>query len=273
MARIGLQCARPGAWALAGGLALVSAAAGAADGRLYAGLNAPVMFIDDTDSTTAGMQAGDPRAPGMRAPYRASSTAEHRTGFKLAGVVGWEFGGGLRVEGELFFARSEVERLTYEGVNAGGRALPREVNVPIDGTADQIGGFANLWYDIALGGDWLPFVGGGLGFVRIDQSGLDYDSNRLVQEIAARQAAAVGQAAPHYPPGFVPEISTVDNVFAWHLGAGLGYRLNDNVILQAGYRFQAASDLGFDGSNAFGTVAVETAMRIHFLEIGVRYRF
>ncbi|MDE0058361.1 MAG: outer membrane beta-barrel protein [Defluviicoccus sp.] len=267
MARIGL---RVGAGALAAALALAAAEAGAADGRMYAGLNVPVMFVDDTDSTTAGMQAGDPRAPAMRSPYRASSTAEHRTGFKVAGVVGWEFGGGLRVEGELFFARSEVERLTYEGVNASGLPLTGGVDVPIDGTADQLGGFANLWYDIELGGDWLPFAGGGLGFIRIDQSGLDYDANRLVQEIANRLTQGQG---PQYPPGFVPEISTVDNVLAWHLGAGLGYRLNDNVILQAGYRFQAASDLGFDGRNEFGTVDVETAMRVHFLEIGVRYRF
>ena len=257
--------------AFASVLALAAAAeAGARDGRLYGGFNVPVMFVDDTDSTTAGMQAGDPRAPGMRTAYRASSMAEHKTGFKVAGVVGYEFGGGLRAEGELFFARSEVARLTYEGVNASGQSLTGRVNVPIDGTADQHGGFANLWYDFEFGGDWLPFVGGGLGFIRIDQSRLDYDSNRLVQEIADRLTQGQG---PQYPPGFVPEISTVDNVFAWHLGAGLGYRLNDNVILQAGYRFQAASELGFDGSNAFGTVDVETAMRIHFLEIGIRYRF
>ncbi len=267
MAPIGLRAC---AGVLAAALALAAAGAGAADGRMYAGLNAPVMFVDDTDSTTRGMQAGDPRAPGMRAPYRAGSTAEHRTGFKVAGVVGWELGGGLRVEGELFFARSEVERLTYAGVNARGVPLGGRVNVPIDGTADQLGGFANLWYDIDFGGDWLPFAGGGLGFIRIDQSGLDYDANRLVQEITDRLTRGQG---PQYPPGFVPEISTVDNVFAWHLGAGLGYRLNDRVILQAGYRFQAASDLGFDGSNEFGTVDVETAMRVHFLEIGFRYRF
>ncbi|MCY4551009.1 MAG: outer membrane beta-barrel protein [Defluviicoccus sp.] len=263
--------ARRGGAALACVLALAAAAdADAREGRLYGGFNVPVMFVDDTDSTTAGVQARSPLAPQPRIPYRASSRAEHKTGFKVAGVVGYEFGGGLRAEGELFFARSEVERLTYEGVNAVGRGLTGRVDVPIDGTADQLGGFANLWYDFAFGGDWLPFVGGGLGFIRIDQSGLDYDSNRLVQEIAKRLA---GGQAPPYPAGFVPEISTVANVFAWHLGAGLGYRLNDNVILQAGYRFQAASDLGFDGSNAFGTVDVETAMRIHFLEIGIRYRF
>ncbi len=261
--------ARRGGAALAAVLALAAAAeAGARDGRLYGGFNVPVMFVDDTDSTTRGMQTLDPSVPALG--YRASSTAQHKTGFKVAGVVGYEFGGGLRAEGELFFARSEVARLTYEGVNASEEALTERVNVPIGGTVDQLGGFANLWYDFAFGADWLPFVGGGLGFIRIDQSRLDYDSNRLVQEIAKRLA---GGQAPPYPAGFVPEISTVDNVFAWHLGAGLGYRLDDNVILQAGYRFQAASGLGFDGSNAFGTVDVETAMRIHFLEIGIRYRF
>ena len=182
--------ARPGAAALAAALALAAAAeAGAREGRLYGGLNVPVMFVDDTDSTTAGRQAASPLAPGMRTPYRASSTAEHKTGFKVAGVVGYEFGGGLRVEGELFFARSEVERLTYEGVNASGQSLTGRVDVPIDGTADQIGGFANLWYDIELGGGWLPFVGGGLGFI----------PHRPVRARLRLQRAGAGDRQPARP--------------------------------------------------------------------------
>ncbi len=75
------------------------------------------------------------------------------------------------------------------------------------------------------------------------------------------------------PPGTVPDISTVDTVFAYHFGAGVGYRLTDNVILQAGYRFQAASDLEFEGENPGGSVRVESSLRAHLLEVGVRYRF
>ena len=109
--------------------------------------------------------------------------------------------------------------------------------------------------------------------MRVDQSELKYDANKLVQEVANKGAAALGRPAPQYPAGFVPEISTTDTTFVYHIGAGVGYRLNANVTLQAGYRLQVGSDLEFEGRNRFGTVNVKTSMRVHFLEVGVRYRF
>ena len=123
-------------FALAGAIALGLAGtsipdARAADGRFYVGLNVPVMFIDDTESTTTGAQAVNPLAPDMRQPYKAKSTSEYDTGFKVAGTVGYEFDGGFRVEGELFFARAEVVKVTYSGVPVVGK-----VDVPISGTAD-----------------------------------------------------------------------------------------------------------------------------------------
>ena len=249
------------AMALGLGAALAAAPdARAQDGKFYVGLNVPVMFIDDTESTTSGSQSF---GRGPATPYKSKSTSEYDTGFKVAGVVGYEFGGGLRVEGELFFARAEVTKVTYKGVNAGGNQLPITVDVPISGTADQLGGFASVWYDIATGSDWIPYVGGGLGFIRVDQGNLEHDSNGLAEAIARMPL----------PAGTVPEISTIDTVLAYHFGAGVGYRLNANVTLQAGYRFQAASDLEFDASNAAGSVKVESGLRAHFLEIGVRYRF
>ena len=261
---------------LALGLAAALAAAPdarAQDGKFYVGLNVPVMFIDDTDSTTTGSQSGlNPMAPTMPAPYTAKSTSEYDTGFKVAGVVGYGFGGGLRVEGELFFARAEVSKVTYTSVSAGGNPVPGigNVDVPIDGTADQLGGFASVWYDIETGTDWIPYIGGGLGFIRVDQGNLDYDSNALFRAILA---ASPQPPPPGVPLNDVPEISTTDTVLAYHFGAGVGYRLNDNVTLQAGYRFQTANDLEFDAKNAAGTVKVASGLRVHFLEIGVRYRF
>ena len=234
-----------------------------ADGRIYVGLNAPVMFIDDTDSTTIGSQEAITGAG--RHPYRANSTSEYDTGFKIAGVVGYEFVGGLRVEGELFFARAEVASVTYTDAPFVGR-----VPIDIEGTADQLGGFANLWYDVSTGSDWVPFIGGGLGFIRVDQGNLDYDSNTLFRAILT---SSPQPPPPQAPLNDVPPISTTDTVLAYHFGAGVGYRLNDNVILQAGYRLQAASDLEFTGSNEHGSVSVTSGLRVHFLEIGIRYRF
>ena len=245
------------------------------DGRWYVGFSVPVMFIDDTESTTTGNQALNPQQSAQRQAYQSKSISSYKTGFKVAGMVGYELGGGFRVEGELFFARAEVDRVTYKGVTSAEGSLPITAEVPIEGTADQYGAFASAWYDFRTGTNWIPYIGGGLGFIRIDQSDLKYDSNALANEIATAGARQQNPNAPEVrlPPGTVPEISTTDTVFAYHIGIGTGYRLTDNVILQGGYRLQAASDPEFEGRNRFGTVRVDTSLRVHLLEIGLRYRF
>lgn len=252
-----------------------AAEAGRGEGGWYVGFSVPVMFIDDTVSTTTGMQALNPLQPAQRQSYRSKSTSSHETGFKVAGTVGYEIGNGFRVEGEMFFARAEVDRVTYKGVTTGQGSLPITVEFPVEGTADQYGAFASTWYDFRTGTDWIPYIGGGLGFIRIDQSGLEYDSNALANEIATAGAQRQNPNAPkvNLPPGTVPEISATDTVFAYHIGIGAGYRLTENIILQGGYRLQAASEPGFEGRNGFGDVRVDSSLRVHLLEVGLRYRF
>ena len=263
--------------ALAAALALgaaVSAApdARAAEGGWYIGLNVPVMFVDDTETKDTGVQA----FPGVstQIPYAAGANTEHKTGFKVAGLLGYELGGGLRFEGELFFARSKVEKLTYSGVNAGGRPLGK-FDVPTSGGADQLGATLNVWFDFETGTDWVPFIGGGAGFVRVDQGGLKYNANAVAEEIATVLARRQNQNAPAVtlPPGWVPELSETDTALAYHFGVGVGYRLNDNTTLQLGYRLQAGGNLEFSGSNANGRIKSRTDLRVQFLELGFRTRF
>ena len=169
----------------------------AADSPWYVGFQIPVMFIDDTESTTTGSNM----IPGIgMMSYSAKATSEYEAGFKLAGMVGYRLGGNLRVEGELFFARARVDRQTYGNIVSAGNPVPVKVNVPISGSASQTGGMANVWFDIPTGSDWTPYVGGGIGFVRVDQGDLEYDANAL----ANRLAKLNDRNAPDFPPGFVP---------------------------------------------------------------------
>ena len=270
--------------------AAVSAApdARAAEGGWYIGLNVPVMFVDDTETKDTGTQASTPG--GSQNSYSAGANTEHKTGFKLAGLLGYELGGGLRFEGELFFARSKVEKLTYSGVTARGQPLPGvdKIDVPTSGGADQLGATLNVWFDFETGTDWVPFIGGGAGFVRVDQGGLKYNANAVAETIAAAGAAAgalqanpnateaeingaVQQALAGLPPA--PELSETDTALAYHFGVGVGYRLNDNTTLQLGYRVQAGGNLEFSGSNANGRIKSRTDLRVQFLELGFRTRF
>ena len=271
--------------ALGLGIAAAAADARAADTGWYFGVQVPVMFIDDTESDTTGNQ--------LMMPYKATATSEYDAGFKFAGVVGYELGGGLRAEGELFFARAKVDKVTYDGLHLLGTPIPLKVDVPISGAAKQMGGFASIWYDFDTGTDWTPYFGGGIGFIRVDQGGLDYDSNALFQAtIDALQnnptteiQAAIGsnpaltQALqnPNLAAALanlkVPETSTTDTMFAYHLGVGIGYQLDEKTTIQFGYRLQTGSGLDFSGRNTQGIVEVDTDLRAHLFEIGFRTRF
>ena len=238
----------------------------ATDSRWYLGIQVPVMFIDDTESKTTGSNM----VLGNAAPYSATATSEYKTGFKVAGMLGYRLGENLRVEGELFFARARVDKQSYANIVSAGNPVPVEVDLPISGSASQTGGMANIWFDIPTGSDWIPYIGGGIGVIRVDQGDLKYDANSLANRLAKLQNAN----APEFPDGFVPEISSTDTSFAYQFGAGFGYRLNDSTILQFGYRLQTANDLEFSGRNAYGNaINVETELRAHLFEIGARIHF
>lgn len=260
--------------------------AGAPESRWYFGLNVPVMFIDDSDSVETGTAQG--------IPYSANALTEYETGFRVSGVVGREFGTGLRADAELFFARAEIGKLIYKGRTTVNPLTMQEIriegdhSIPVSGSASQLGAMVNLWYDFNPGAKWRPYVGAGLGLVRVDWGDVKYDRNEVAQGASdtLRLGGAIAQGhvppdtpcnpmiCPKLPEGTVPDLSDTDTVLAFQLGAGVGYQYSDALTIQLGYRMLKASDLEFSGSSAMGSTATATTeMLVHLFEIGIRYRF
>lgn len=266
----------------------------ASEPRWYVGLSVPVVFLDDSESVTSGIQQGS--------TYSASSTSEYKAGFKGSGMLGREFGNGFRLQVEGFFARVEVSDLTYAGGTTEtplGRVSLPGTEIDVSGPADQMGAMVNVWYDFNEGSRWRPFIGGGLGFVQVDWGGVEYQRGALEEhnanEVAlhfARQGAGLPAGGAHDPPGFrqavlsdpahqarlknlsVPDLSDTDTVLAFKVGGGLGYELTNHITLQMSYRFFKANQLEFNGRNALGnTVKVTSDLQGHLFEVGVRYRF
>ena len=237
----------------------------------YVGASVPVVFIDDTHTTTGAVVDVSPTA---QLSYEAGTTTKYDAGFKLDGVLGYEFGNGWRAEGELFYAQSGVKSLTYTGITLPqiGR-LPGETVVPVEGDVSQMGLAANLWYDFNPGSKWRPYLGGGLLWVHVDQGDLKFDEQALAQAVADSVAAATGQPAVPFPPGYVARAADTDSVFGYHLGLGLGYAWSDGITLHAGYRRQTTQEVAFEGRNANSRVDSTTDLRVHFFEVGLRYRF
>jgi outer membrane autotransporter protein len=99
----------------------------------------------------------------------------------------------------------------------------------------------NAYYDIDTGTQFTPYVGGGIGYT------------------TAKASVAVAEEKG----------SDKDTAFTWQLGAGVAYAVNDNVTVDAGYRYVDCND--FDYSDSENDVSVDTSA--HEFYIGARYAF
>lgn len=70
---------------------------------------------------------------------------------------------------------------------------------------------ANLYYDIDTGTKFTPYIGGGFGYARVETK-------------AALPNEGISQKSN-------------ENNLAWQVGAGVSYALNDNLAIDAGYRY------------------------------------
>lgn len=93
----------------------------------------------------------------------------------------------------------------------------------------------NGYYDIKVDAPVTPFITGGIGFANteIEDSGDSVD----------------------------------DNVFAYQIGAGLSYAVNNQMTLDCGYRYMGTSDPEFEDSG----VQVDSEYSSHNFYVGLRY--
>lgn len=158
------------------------------------------------------------------------------TGYTLSGGIGYNFGNGLRIEGEL----------GHLSVGTSHISLP---DFPLDSDADgDISGtyaMANAWYAFDLGAI-RPFVGGGVGYAM-----LNMDSSYFLSE----------------PTDGVDD---GDNAFAWQMGAGVEFDIASNISLIARYRYFATGDFTVQDDD---NTDVDASLNANIFDIGLRVSF
>lgn len=145
----------------------------------------------------------------------ASGDMQFKNALSFAGALGLRLNNNWRLEGELSYRKSGMDRIDVSGAGS----------TKLDGNLKTWLLMANAYYDFDLSWRKLtPFVTAGLGF-----------------------ASHEGQIAN----GAGTSINASDDALAlaWQVGGGLKYRVNDDMALTGGYRYLGTTDLELDAYN------------------------
>ncbi len=152
------------------------------------------------------------------------------TGFALGGAVGYKFNNVMRLEGEVTYQKSDLDNIKH----------PLIGSVSIDGDVESTALLFNVYTDFMDDGPVFTFLSVGAGMAKVEA---DFDSVL----------------------GVDLDLSDDDTVFAYQFGAGIGYVMAENVVLELKYRYFATEDLDIDGDETeYSTHNVYLATRIHF---------
>jgi opacity protein-like surface antigen len=164
----------------------------------------------------------------------ATGTMEFDQGFAFGVAAGYGFGS-TRVEGEIAYQKNDYDKLSINVPGVG------SWSTDVDGDATSTAFLVNGYYDFKNNSSITPFIGAGLGFAKVDVGAISV-------------------------PGFgTVTTSADDTVFAYQIGAGVGFAVNEKVSLDLKYRYFATSDPDFEGT--------EAEYSSHNLYAGVRVSF
>lgn len=156
--------------------------------------------------------------------YRLSSD----TGFAIGGAVGLHLDQwlhGLRAEVEASYRRNKLKgnwAVTTFFTHAAG---------DINGHDSTFALMANVWYDVNVSQKWTAYLGGGAGWAR-----------RNINGALATTFTTNSSNTTHYGHGF----NVHESGFAWQVGAGVNYEIQDGVHLGVGYRYFRGPDVRND---------------------------
>ncbi|WP_431304651.1 OmpA family protein [Sediminicoccus sp. BL-A-41-H5] len=193
-------------------------------GILAAGLVAPA--ISSAQPVSGLYIAGGVGASWKESVSSGTNNTDWNVGWTGVASLGWGFGNGLRVEGEVSYRENEFDTLTRAG----------QLSTGVGGVNRQVGLMANVLYDIPTG--WRvagvginPYLGGGIGAGWLQGSGI----------------------RASYPDG---GSFTIDNGSGWNFAyqaiGGVAFGLGQFVpglSLTVEYRYYATLDADFSGSN------------------------
>ena len=154
---------------------------------------------------------------------------EYDLGLALGAALGYDFGN-TRLEGEISYQKNDFEKASLLWVD-----------VDLTGDITCLSLLMNGYYDFVNNSAFTPYLSAGLGFAKVEVNDLNVPGSGL------------------------PNSNDDDTVFAYQVGVGVGYAVNEKVTIDANYRYFATSDPEFD--------TTEAEFASHNFLFGVRVNF
>lgn len=136
------------------------------------------------------------------------------SGYNFAGALGFQLTPQLRLEGEFSYLNNDLEHIAVSGI--GSATLGGDLKTKL--------AMINLYYDFDVNWPVKPFVGAGIGYAWHDGS---------INDVS----------------GLATSISESTSGYAWQVGGGLQYPVNDDFSVIGSYRYIDGADLDFGGYN------------------------
>ncbi|WP_062012243.1 outer membrane protein [Aureimonas sp. AU4] len=178
---------------------------------------------------------------------------EFDDGASLALGLGYRFTDMLRADLTVGYGERDVSANAFAVPGCGSLCLAREA-----ATARTYDILASTYLDLGTVAGFTPYVGAGLGAVRVD-----YDDVTLLGCGLGGCEATGGEGSEDWR-------------FAYALDAGLAYDLSDALTLDLGYRYLDTAGgrswtLGTPGGAALAVT--DEGLDRHSIRLGLRYRF
>ncbi len=185
----------------------------------------------------------------------------HRTGVFGGGIaLGYDFSSefDLPIRAELDF--------TARGKASSKYNLEKEINEYGSYTNDAKNQIklntlmVNAYYDFKNESSFTPYVSVGLGYASINQKTTLSDSY-------------INASNPAYNYSESYSRSHTSNNFAWSVGAGVKYAMNDNFDLDFSYRYLDAGKASVSYSDEWSNLESKVKVKTNDLMLGVTYKF
>jgi opacity protein-like surface antigen len=136
---------------------------------------------------------------------------ESDLGLALGAAVGYGFANNTRIEGEIAYTKNDADKASQNGVD-----------VDLTGDTSSLAFLLNGYYDFTNKSQITTSITAGLGVAKVELNDFNVSGSGL------------------------PSANYDDTVFAYQVGIGVGYAVNQNVIVDVKYRYFGTSDVQFD---------------------------